>query len=326
MRTRTTDERHALVGRLRVITASDLNSFLGDVYPLTYVDRQGRIRPVRTAIDRLMHVHGMGYDAAIDWLLETVIGADAAVAMTELDIAAASMESPLPQLSAVDRRIVRGLALTSQALGCPLAVYAFAPDRRGEGYALYPRGSSANAWTASCWLENMPLLKAKNSDGLGIYAFPALSVTDRALILVDDIHDPARRTKAESDAYITDSNPNLVIQTSHEKTQAIFSVPCNPKKGGPDYRAVLNLAQHENKAHGDPGVNNIRHAFRLPGFFNKKEKYKADPPLVRIIGTPHAGPSAYIMSRLAAERRALAGALAEDGVEPSAEHMPFFRP
>lgn len=319
-RVRTTDARRDLVSRLRVITASDLNPLLGDAYPLTYVDRQGRIRPVRTAIDRLMHVHGMGYDAALDWLQETVIGADA-VAM-EQDVAA-SMESPLPQLSAVDRRIVRGLELMSTALGCPLSIYAFAPDRRGEGYALYPRGSSANEWTGTAsWIENLSLLKAKNSDGLGIYAFPALSVTDRALILVDDIHDPARRTRAESDAYITDSNPNLVIQTSHEKTQAIFSVPCNPKKGGPDYRAVLNLAQYENKAHGDPGVNNIRHAFRLPGFFNKKEKYKANPPLVRIIGTPHAGPSEYIMSRLAAERRALA----EDGVEPRSARMPFLSP
>ncbi len=302
------EERRRLVASLKIITATDLNAWFGDVYPLTYVDRMGRTRPVKTALDRLMHVERMDYDNAIEWLVEHCAAGGEPAAMAEIANAAAESaraDAELAVQSAIDRRIVAQLKQVSAAVGAELQVFAFNPDEKDQGYELYPRGRSVNAWTAEDWAPNLALLKAKNFEGMGIYAYPAKTVTDRALILVDDVHDPQRRSREDSDAWLALAQPNLVLQTSGRKSQAVLVAPGDPRKGGPDYEVLKRVAQDENRRHGDPGVNNLRHSFRLPGFYNRKEDYKAAPPLVRLIGAPHAGPSPYILRRIAEARAAV---------------------
>ncbi len=300
------EARRQLAAQLKVITADDLAEYFGPAYPLTYTDGAGRVRPVRTALDRLMHVEGMEYDAAINWLVEQFAGGGEEAAMAQIANTAAAQARDAAEIqirSAIDRRIIAQLQQLSAACGCSLQVYAFKPDAKNQGFEVFPPGKSQNEWTADDWAKGLAVLKAKNGEGMGIYAFPARTVTDRAVIVVDDIHDPKVRTEAAADAYVKLAEPNILLQTSTEKTQGLFVVPGDTH--GEDYRALLRLAQTENREHGDPGVNNLRHAFRLPGFYNHKRKYHNAPPLIRISGSPHAGASPYILRRLAEERALL---------------------
>lgn len=292
-------ERGRLLAQLRQVPASSLDVHFGPTYPLTYVDSNGRLRFVKNALDRLMHVQGMGYDDAVSWLVEHGFGTGEGIAVAEADAGAENAVQ-----SAVDRRIVAQLRQVSAAVGCPLQVFAFDPDTRNHGYEIFPPGKSENSWTAEDWVRGLPVLKAKNLNRLGIYAFPAKSVTDRALVIVDDIMD-GKREPTVADSYVKTACPNIYMHTSDAKTQGVFVVPGDPRRGSDDYRAILWLAKAENIWHGDPGINNVRHAFRLPGFFNTKDKYREKPPLVRIIGTPHAGPSEYILRQLDAAREAV---------------------
>ena len=314
------EERLALVRSLKQITAADLDPLLGSVCPLFYFDGAGRRRPVRTALDRLLHCEPrMAYDAAVRFLLDHFADGGEEAALAALAHAAtASVEEnsqTMRSRSRIDMRIVSGLRQVSEALGCSLAVYAFDPDERDRGMQLFPHGRSVNEWTVDDWAENLPLLKAKNLEGFGIYAFPAASVSDRAVFVVDDAAD-GKRPAAMVNAYIEASDPNIYLRTSALKTQALFSIPGDPRRGSADYRALLRTVQEENKLHGDPGVNNLRHAFRLPGFFNKKKKYEERPPLVSIIREPHRGPSQYMLQRLAAVR----GTIAEEDIIEAAAH------
>ena len=310
------EERLALVRSLKQITAADLDPLLGSVCPLFYFDGAGRRRPVRTALDRLLHCEPrMAYDAAVRFLLDHFADGGEEAALAALANAAASVKEDCQTMrSRIDMRIVSGLRQVSDALGCPLAVYAFDPEAKDRGMELFPHGRSVNEWNANDWAENLPLLKAKNLEGFGIYAFPAASVSDRAVFVVDDVAD-GKRPAAMVNAYIEASNPNIYLRTSALKTQALFSIPGDSRRGSVDYRALLRTVQEENRLYGDPGVNNLRHAFRLPGFFNKKKKYEEKPPLVSIIREPHRGPSAYMMQRLAAVRLAIA---AEESLKGSA--------
>ncbi len=315
------DERLALVRSLKQITAADLDPLLGSVCPLFYFDGAGRRRPVRTALDRLLHCEPrMAYAEAVRFLLDHFAdgGEEATLAALANAAAVASgREDSQTMRSRIDMRIVSGLRQVSEALGCPLAVYAFAPDERNRGMELFPHGRSVNEWNVDDWGKNLALLKGKNLEGFGIYAFPAMSVFDRAVYVVDDVAD-GKRPAATVEAYINESDPNIYLQTSALKTQALFCMPGDPRRGSADYRALLRTVQEENRLHGDSGINNLRHAFRLPGFYNKKRKYAEKPPLVSIIREPHRGPSKYMLQRLAAVRAAIAE---EDVIEAAARSV-----
>ena len=229
------EERLALVRSLKQITAADLDPLLGSVCPLFYFDGAGRRRPVRTALDRLLHCEPrMAYDAAVRFLLDHFAdgGEEAALAALAHAATASVEENSQTMRSRIDMRIVSGLRQVSDALGCPLAVYAFDPEAKDRGMELFPHGRSVNEWNANDWAENLPLLKAKNLEGFGIYAFPAMSVFDRAVYVVDDVAD-GKRPAATVEAYINESDPNIYLQTSALKTQALFSIPGDPRRARP---------------------------------------------------------------------------------------------
>ncbi len=315
-----------LRARLNRIPAEALD--LGP-HDLHYQDRAGTVRDVKTAYDALMHIgEQLSYAEATARL--AVLFPDVAEGRVALPA-----RQPMKMLPLDDQRILRAIRLMFSALGNRhVRILAVNPDEKDEhkaGRHLYPKGSHINSWGYDDVARTLDTLKYFNSQGFGIYAMP-LESAEYAIIVVDDVENPdlimeigghrIGRTKVAAEKYVIISNPNLYMRTSPVKTQAIFVIE-GYNLSIPDVRKnMLEMAQEENIWHGDPGVNNLVHAFRVPGFMNTKNKYKIMTedgriiqPIVKIEGNPHTGMSDYIRLRIAETRREPATGL-ERGPSP----------
>ena len=309
-----------LRARLNRIPAAALQ--LG-AHDLHYRDRAGTVRDVKSAYDALMHIG------------EHLSYAEATARLCVLFPAVASGEDFLPEPQAMkdlpldDQRILRAVRTMFAAIGDRrvriLAVDPDEEDKHKAGRHLFPKGSRVNSWGYEDVARTLDTLKFFNRQGYGIYAMPP-EVADYAVIVVDDIANPGLvaeaggrrfgRTEATAEKYALLTRPNLYMRTSPAKTQGIFVIDGYDLRV-PDVRQILlEMAQEENAWHGDIGVNNLTHAFRVPGFMNTKERYKTKAedgrklqPIVKIEGEPHTGMSEYIRSRIDETQREPAAGL-----------------
>jgi hypothetical protein len=162
--------------------------------------------------------------------------------------------------------------------------------------------------------DSLLILRHENANGRGILAIPAIDLHVDILVL-DDVVNPNR----QNPAWLGSLCPDIYMQTSPYKSQALFVLPrmdgsitkdghhfpvcgyINTKDGrlrrdkehDEEYAARLQFVQRLNRQYGDPGLNSLRHAFRLPGFRNTKNAYADDhhfiPLADGIAGNPIPG-------------------------------------
>jgi hypothetical protein len=125
-------------------------------------------------------------------------------------------------------------------------------------------------------LKSTGFLRHKNKLGYNVYARPI----GYRYILLDDL-------KRETLAELASFQPCLLMETSPHNYQAFLTLAKEPASRE---EALLICRQASHQFGADPGSAEPDHVGRLPGFTNRKEKYRNEKglfPFVRLHGAEH---------------------------------------
>ncbi len=115
-------------------------------------------------------------------------------------------------------------------------------------------------WNLDDVLARLPLLSKYNLEGRNIFVTP-IEADEITYMLIDDLR-PA--------FFKAGFRPNLLIQTSPHKQQAVFVLPYKyPRRIYIDAFNRLNV-----DLYGDEDITGLRHPFRLLGFANPKPEHR----------------------------------------------------
>lgn len=120
-------------------------------------------------------------------------------------------------------------------------------------------------------------MRKRNCQESNIYMQPR-ETSDLIYILIDDLRGPIL------DMY----TPNVLLRTSLEhKRQAVYAVPFVHDREDTPHREArrlyIDIFTYLNLAYGDPNIHGLRHAFRIPGFSNRKPDYAPHYPYAKLL-------------------------------------------
>ena len=187
-----------------------------------------------------------------------------------------------------DREIRRQFA----ALGYPVADISAQTYKMENGQPVRLPNGKYETITRQLWYdadvekvlypEFVKEMRKYNCQGHNIYMKPR-ETNDLIYILVDDLHGPILEM----------FTPNLLLRTSLEhKKQAVYAVPFvhdredTPKREA--RRLYMDVFTYLNLCYGDSGIHGFRHAFRVPGFSNRKPDYAPNFPYAKLLSARKA--------------------------------------
>ena len=150
----------------------------------------------------------------------------------------------------------------------------------GNGFVLGKKsGQPSVGYTPSELIKMMDVMRQEEERGGHVYLTP-LSDT-AAHILVDDM-DAASLERMKADGF----TPSVVLESSPQNFQAIFTIPIPPEIEPEEMRRIGNaISRGLNARYGDINLSGAIHPHRAPAFVNPKDKYKEQgrSPVVKIV-------------------------------------------
>lgn len=256
------DLAKAEIARLRVLPVRDVAAAMG---------YDGPIKPKDNAIDLVMRVGGIDFQAATAWLHQNM-GRDAMTAA--LSASAASQTPSAPVFTRADH--VKRRTVEEQLGALDAATYRVTLMREGQGvnFGTSDKSLAKDLLTKAELVERIPVLSAWNARGWNVFVTP-IDMTSR-FILLDDL-SPATLRELRQEGY----TPAVVQETSPGSLQAILRAP---RSQTPE-AATNEFFKDMNRARGDDRIVGLEHPMRLAGFQNRKDKHRDEKghyPFVRL--------------------------------------------